>query len=80
VAQRPARGTEEASEATPKCYAGGLGAIRYPTEDERIHIADRFREKATVRAIAAELGRSPSTVSREIRRIGMPLPGDRSGR
>nr|WP_244189072.1 helix-turn-helix domain-containing protein [Streptomyces yokosukanensis] len=26
------------------------------------------RQKATVRAIAAELGRSPSTISREIRR------------
>ncbi|MCP3755656.1 IS30 family transposase [Streptomyces sp. TBY4] len=41
---------------------------RYLSETERIHIADRVREKATVRAIAAELGRSPSTVSREIRR------------
>ncbi|MFI1890558.1 helix-turn-helix domain-containing protein, partial [Streptomyces jumonjinensis] len=41
---------------------------RYLSETERIHIADRLREKATVRAIAAELGRSPSTVSREIRR------------
>ena len=44
------------------------GPSRYLREDERIHIADRLREKATVRAIAAELGRSPSTVSREIRR------------
>ncbi|GAA2119344.1 hypothetical protein GCM10009759_67340 [Kitasatospora saccharophila] len=44
------------------------GTSRYLGEDERIHIADRLREKATVRAIAAELGRSPSTVSREIRR------------
>ncbi|MET7712789.1 IS30 family transposase [Streptomyces sp. NPDC005407] len=41
---------------------------RYLSETERIHIADRVREKATIRAIAAELGRSPSTVSREIRR------------
>jgi IS30 family transposase len=41
---------------------------RYLREDERLHIADRLREKAGVRAIAAELGRSPSTVSREIRR------------
>ncbi|MGK5632823.1 IS30 family transposase [Streptomyces sp. URMC 123] len=41
---------------------------RYLSESERIHIADRLREKATIRAIAAELGRSPSTVSREIRR------------
>ncbi|MEU9762246.1 IS30 family transposase [Streptomyces sp. NPDC047987] len=41
---------------------------RYLREDERIHIADRLRERATIRAIAAELGRSPSTISREIRR------------
>ncbi|MFD5468821.1 IS30 family transposase [Kitasatospora sp. NPDC127059] len=45
-----------------------VGPSRYLREDERVHIADRLREKATVRAIAAELGRSPSTVSREIRR------------
>ncbi|WP_344545205.1 IS30 family transposase, partial [Streptomyces levis] len=37
-----------------------------------------LREKASVRAIAAELGRSPSTISREIRRNGMPLRGDAS--
>ncbi|MDH6711443.1 IS30 family transposase [Kitasatospora sp. MAA19] len=43
---------------------------RYLSEEERIHIADRMREKASIRAIAAELGRSPSTVSREIRRNG----------
>ncbi|WP_374195966.1 IS30 family transposase [Streptomyces sp. TS71-3] len=49
---------------------------RYLREDERIHIADRLREKATVRAIAAELGRSPSTISREIRRNGTPVRGD----
>nr|WP_314254631.1 IS30 family transposase [Streptomyces sp. DSM 40907] len=44
------------------------GPSRYLREADRIHIADRLREKATVRAIAAELGRSPSTVSHEIRR------------
>ncbi|MCA1218656.1 IS30 family transposase [Streptomyces sp. 8L] len=43
---------------------------RYLSERERIHIADRLREKASIRTIAAELGRSPSTVSREIRRNG----------
>jgi IS30 family transposase len=37
-------------------------------EEERIYIADRLREKAGVRQIAAELDRSPSTISREIRR------------
>ncbi|CAL9670943.1 IS30 family transposase [Streptomyces sp. enrichment culture] len=40
---------------------------RYLRETDRIHIADRLREKASIRTIAAELGRSPSTVSREIR-------------
>ncbi|MFD8288598.1 helix-turn-helix domain-containing protein, partial [Streptomyces lavendulae] len=44
------------------------GPSRYLRPDERIYIADRLREKASVRQIAAELGRSPSTVSREIRR------------
>ncbi|WP_374205769.1 IS30 family transposase [Streptomyces sioyaensis] len=44
------------------------GPSRYLREADRIYIADRLREKASVRAIAAELGRSPSTVSREIRR------------
>ncbi|MGQ4598712.1 IS30 family transposase [Nocardia sp. R6R-6] len=43
---------------------------RYLSEDERIRIADRRREKAGIRTIAAELGRSPSTISREIRRNG----------
>lgn len=46
------------------------GPSRFLREADRIHIADRLREKASVRTIAAELGRSPSTVSREIRRNG----------
>ncbi|MFF4927292.1 IS30 family transposase [Kitasatospora xanthocidica] len=55
--------------------AGVSGPSRYLREDERIHIADRLREKATVRAIAGELGRSPSTISREIRRNCHPDSG-----
>ncbi|MFE4594813.1 IS30 family transposase [Streptomyces laurentii] len=51
------------------------GPSRYLREADRIHIADRLREKATVRAIAAELGRSPSTISREIRRNRHPGSG-----
>ena len=51
------------------------GPSRYLREADRIHIADRLREKAAVRAIAAELGRSPSTVSREIRRNRHPGNG-----
>jgi IS30 family transposase len=43
-------------------------SARYLSEDERITIADLRRTGAPVRAIAAELGRSPSTVSRELRR------------
>jgi transposase-like protein len=42
------------------------GPSRYLREPERIHIADRLREKASIRQIAAELGRNPSTISREI--------------
>lgn len=44
------------------------GPSRYLGEDDRIHIADRRREGATIRQIAAELGRAPSTISRELRR------------
>uniref|UniRef100_UPI003899B79E IS30 family transposase n=1 Tax=Streptomyces kebangsaanensis TaxID=864058 RepID=UPI003899B79E len=51
------------------------GPSRYLREEERIHIADRLREKATIRVIAAELGRSPSTISREIRRNRHPANG-----
>jgi transposase, IS30 family len=48
---------------------------RFLCVDERIYIADRLREKATVRSIAADLGRSPSTVSREIGRNQHPESG-----
>ena len=41
---------------------------RYLSEDERVRIADLRRGGSTVRGIAAELGRSPATVSRELRR------------
>jgi IS30 family transposase len=51
------------------------GPSRYLREDERIHIADRFREKASIRTIAAELDRAPSTISREIRRNRHPTRG-----
>ncbi|WP_193373303.1 IS30 family transposase [Nocardiopsis xinjiangensis] len=48
------------------------GAGRYLGEDERVHIADRLRENASLHTIAAELGRVPSTISREIRRNRHP--------
>ncbi len=51
---------------------------RYLSLDERMVIADLRREKRTVREIARELGRSPATVSRELRRnvddLGRYLP------
>ncbi len=50
----------------PSVETGQPAPSRYLGEADRIHIADRLREKATVRAIAAELGRSPSTINREI--------------
>jgi IS30 family transposase len=48
---------------------------RYLSEDERVRIADLRRAGLGVRAIAAELGRSPSTVSRELRRNQDPGSG-----
>lgn len=45
---------------------------QYLCESDRIHIADRLRERATIRTIAAELDRSPSTISREVRRNRHP--------
>jgi len=41
---------------------------RYLSQDERIEIADLRRAGLSVRAIGERLGRSPSTVSRELRR------------
>jgi transposase, IS30 family len=41
---------------------------RYLSEDERVRIADLRRAGHGVREIAQEMGRSPSTISRELRR------------
>ncbi len=43
-------------------------SVRYLTLAERIAIADLHRDGGTVTTIAAELGRAPSTISRELRR------------
>jgi len=51
---------------------------RYLSIDERIRIADLTLAGSSVRAIAAEIGRSPSTVSRELCRNG-PGAGGRYG-
>ncbi|WP_372907107.1 IS30 family transposase [Saccharopolyspora indica] len=68
---RAASGGEKA--ASPiTAVAPPSGPSRYLTEDERIQIADLMREKASLRAISRRLGRSPSTISREIRRNRHP--------
>ncbi|MGV0740734.1 helix-turn-helix domain-containing protein, partial [Mycobacterium syngnathidarum] len=41
---------------------------RYLSQDERIEIADLRQSGLSLRAIAARLGRAPSTISRELRR------------
>ncbi|MDQ1646633.1 MAG: hypothetical protein QOJ50_2817, partial [Cryptosporangiaceae bacterium] len=63
--------------AVPPIYqeAPPSESSRYLCENDRILIADRLREKASIRAIAAELRRSPSTVSREVRRNRHPVSG-----
>jgi transposase, IS30 family len=43
-------------------------STRFLSEDERTRIADLRRAGMSLRAIAADLGRSPSTISREVRR------------
>jgi IS30 family transposase len=43
-------------------------SARYLSEDERVFIADRLLGRASLRSIARELGRSPSTISRELAR------------
>jgi transposase, IS30 family len=43
-------------------------SARFLSADERVRIADLRRAGAGVRAIAREVGRSPATVSRELRR------------
>lgn len=45
-------------------------SARYLSQDERFEIADLHREGLSVRAIARRLSRSPSTISRELRRNG----------
>lgn len=48
---------------------------RYLSEDERVSIADLQRQGLSVRAIAGELGHSPATISRELRRNRDPGSG-----
>jgi transposase, IS30 family len=43
-------------------------SARYLSQDERIEIADLRRAGLNIRQIADQLGRAPSTISRELRR------------
>ena len=51
-------------------------SARYLSIDERVEIADLHRQGLSIRQIAARLSRSPSTVSREVRRNAHPSSGD----
>jgi IS30 family transposase len=48
---------------------------RYLSEDERVRIADLRRQRLSMRAVAERIGRSPSTISRELRRNQDPDRG-----
>lgn len=50
---------------------------RFLSEDERIELADLRRAGMTMREIGRRLGRSPSTISRELRRNASPKKGYR---
>ncbi|HJE59309.1 MAG TPA: IS30 family transposase [Nocardiopsis listeri] len=67
---RNGRGPENRQRAVPPIttVVPPTGPSRYLTQHERLQIADLHREGKSVRAIAAELDRDPSTVSRELRR------------
>jgi IS30 family transposase len=69
-AEAPRRRGAPPAGAGPSSSSPGSG--RYLSEDERIAIADRLLEGASMRAIAAALGRSPSTISREVARNAQP--------
>ncbi|MET9713175.1 IS30 family transposase [Nocardiopsis alba] len=44
------------------------GSSRFLNEEDRVRIADMLQAKSSIRSIAAELGRAPSTIGREVRR------------
>ncbi|WP_436536721.1 IS30 family transposase [Actinoplanes sp. HUAS TT8] len=70
--QRVRREREQAAEQA----RAAARSDRYLSQDERIRIADLVRAGSSQAAIAAGLGRSPSTISREIRRNQDPDSGD----
>jgi len=70
--QRKTPGRVEPPSARP--YRAFLSSL-YLSTDDRIFIADRVLAGWSIRAIAKELNRSPSTVSREVRRNAHPDSG-----
>lgn len=60
----------------PILTQAGPVSARLLSEDERITIGDGLIARHSIRAIAAQLGRSPSTISREIQNNGDPQTGD----
>jgi transposase, IS30 family len=55
--------------------AARVVSARYLSLEERLRIADLHLAGASMRAIATQLGRAPSTISRELRRNGgVPAP------
>jgi IS30 family transposase len=73
---RHASSGHRAAPPAAKTAVPASGPSRFLTEDERVCIADRLRAGAGIRQVAAELGRSPSTISREVRRNAHPESGD----
>jgi len=72
---RPADGVKRSRPAARNVRPVGA-CSRFLGEDDRIVIADRCRAGMSVRGIAAELGRSASTISREVKRNSHPGSGD----
>jgi transposase, IS30 family len=60
----------------PKPLEQRVISARFLSVEERIEIADLHREGRSVREIARQLARSPSTISRELRRNAHPGSGD----
>ncbi len=71
---RYGRVSQAGREAQPPARPSPSG--RFLSVEDRILIADLRREGRSLRSIAAELGRDPSTVSREVRRNAHPRTGD----
>jgi len=60
--------------AAPRGVARAVSA-RLLSEHERLTISDGLREGQSLRSIAGELGRSPSTISREVANNADPVTG-----